>query len=98
MEILWEKLTFWKKLKKVEYRLQSSPWEDSTWVEITSGKYSGVIFSYGKVSVDTDHSEIPILKFDYNIVSKGACQNLEDNEEFVNTIGDILMDIIINNE
>ena len=99
MEALWEKLLFWKKPKKVEYRFQQSPWDDSTWVEITSGKYTGVVFSYGHVKIDYEIG-VPKLTFNYNIISFGNLDtnSLKDNQEFVIIIGDILTEIIIENE
>jgi hypothetical protein len=99
MEALWEKLRFWKKPKKVEYRFQQSPIDDSTWVEITSGKYSGVVFSYGYVRIEHEIG-IPRLSFNYSIIHFGSlnASSLTNNEEFVTILGDILTEIIIENE
>jgi hypothetical protein len=99
MEILWEKIQFWKKSKRVEYRFQQSPIDDSTWVEITSGKYAGVIYSYGFVKIDHEIG-IPKLNFNYNVIHFGnfKTNDLFNNEEFVTVMGDILTEIIIENE
>jgi hypothetical protein len=101
METLWKKLLFWKnKKKKFDYRLQNSEWDDSTWVEITLGKYSGVIFSYGLVRLEDVEIGIPKLKFNYNIISSGSFNkdDLINDEEFVIIAGDIITDLIIKNE
>jgi hypothetical protein len=100
METLWKKLLFWKNLKKFDYRLQNSPWDDSTWVEITSGKYSGVIFSYGYVRLEDVEIGVPRLKFNYNIIESGkfSKDDLTNDEEFVIIMGDILTEVIIKNE
>ncbi len=99
MAALWEKIQFWKRPKKVEYRLQNSPLEDDTWIEITSGKYAGVIFSYGYVKIDHEIG-IPKLCFSYNVIDFGNFEtsDLFNNEEFVIIMGDILTEIIIENE
>lgn len=99
MENFLKMIMFWKKPKKIEYRFQQSPWDDATWVEITSGKYSGVIFSYGMVKLNQD-SYIPQLSFDYKIHELGThtMEHLTGNEEFITIMGDILTEIIIENE
>lgn len=57
-------------------------------IELTSGRYSGVIYSYGKVEFP-DELE-PILSFEY-ILHEG---NIEEVDNFKKTIGDILVEII----
>jgi hypothetical protein len=99
MAALWEKLPWSKKPKKVEYRFQQSESDDSTLVEITSGEYTGVVYSYGMVKLKPE-SVIPILQFNYNIYHSGQHdkQALQNNDNFVTIIGDILTEIIIQNE
>lgn len=100
METLWEKVQFWKpKRKKLNYKLQNSPSDDGTWIEITSGKYSSVVYSYGKVKF-SDEFDIPKLSFDYNIINSGQhdINVLQNDQEFVIIMGDILTEIIIQNE
>jgi len=89
----------WKKTPKIEYKFTESPYDDATWVEITSGVYSGVVFSYGMVSLDQD-SYLPQLKFNYNILQSGkhTIDSLTNDDEFVTIMGDILTEIIIENE
>lgn len=101
MENFWRMITFWKKPKKIEYRLIPSPIEcdDSTWVEIASGDYTGVTFCYGTIKLNQD-SYIPQLSFDYVLHALGnhSVEQLTGNEEFITIMGDILTEIIIENE
>ena len=99
METLWEKLLFWKKPKKTEYRFQYSEFDDSTMVEITSGPYAGVVHSYGMVKLNHE-TGTPVLQFDYSILKSGQHDKeaLKDDKNYVIIIGDILTEIIIENE
>lgn len=94
-----EKILFWKKKKKTKYRFQSSPWDDSTWVEITHGKFQGVIYSYGYVRFMSE-IEVGKLQFDYNVINSGkySKEELKNNSDFVTIMGDILTEIIIEND
>jgi predicted restriction endonuclease len=97
MATLWEKLQFWKK-QKLKYKFQYRE-GDSTWVEITSGTYAGVIYSYGTVKF-VPESGVAKLQFNYNILHSGEhdLEGLQNDAEFVNVMGDILTEIIIENE
>lgn len=97
MVALWEKMFQKKKLPK--YKFQNSPWDESTWVEITEGKYSSVVFSYGMVRFSWE-LDIPKLKFSYNILHSGNhdLDLLKNDQEFVTIMGDILTEVIITNE
>ena len=97
MATLWEKLQFWKK-QKPKYRFQYRE-GDTTWVEITSGTYAGVIFSYGTVKF-VPESIVAKLQFTYTILHSGEhdLEGLKDDAEFVTVMGDILTEIIIENE
>jgi hypothetical protein len=97
MVALWERMFQKKKLPK--YKFQTSEDNESTWVQITSGKYAGVIYSYGTVRFVPD-SGIAKLQFDYNIVHSGEhdIDRLKNSQEFVIIMGDILTEIIIENE
>lgn len=97
MATLWEKLLFWKK-KTPKYRFQS--FEDAiTWIEITSGVYSGVVFSVSSVKF-SDEFGYPKLSFNYNIISYGSIdkESLNSDSGFVTIMGDILTEIIIKYE
>jgi hypothetical protein len=97
MATLWEKLLFWKK-QKPKYKFQYRE-GDATWVEITSGVYIGVIFSYGTVKF-VPESIVAKLEFTYNILHSGEHDRdrLQNDAEFVTVMGDILTEIIIENE
>ena len=58
-------------------------------------KFSGVIYSYGRISVPEPTSEgMAQLSFDYNIEDNNNIPRDEFDEEFFTLIGDILVDII----
>lgn len=98
MEILWEKIPFWKNQKKTpDYKFQNR--DEVTWIEITSGSYAGVIYSYGKVRLNSEIG-FPKLEFSYNIIHSGEhdLHDLQDDQEFVIVMGDILTEIIIEYE
>ena len=98
MAAFLEKMKFWKK-KKPQYRFQTSEENESTWVEITSGKYAGVIYSYGTVRFVPEFG-VAKLQFNYDILHSGehSKEVLKNSQEFVTIIGDILTEIIIENE
>ena len=98
METLWEKILWWKKPKKTEYKFYNHD-KDFTSIEITSGPYSGVIYSYGKVKLDQE-SVIPQLKFSFMVMNSGnfELEALEKDQDFVKIMDDILTEIIIENE
>ena len=67
-------------------------------IMITKGKYDGVIYQYGRVSVAEEESEdgkMP-LSFQYNVIDEVGHdkEELEKSNEFKNTLGDILVDIL----
>jgi hypothetical protein len=100
MAVLWAKIQFWKPKKKIpEYRFQEAPMSDGTWVEITTGEYANVVYSYGKVSF-SDELGVPKLQFGYSILHSGHydLDGLQTDQNFVTIMGDILTDIIIKNE
>ena len=60
-----------------------------------SHKFSGVIYSYGRISVPEPTSDgFAELSFDYNIEDNNNIPRDEFGEEFFTLIGDILVDII----
>jgi len=63
---------------------------------IKGGKFDGVIYNYGKVSVpkkENDDGTLP-FRFEYNIIDNVGISREEFGEEFFILIGDILVDII----
>ena len=67
-------------------------------IMITKGKYEGIIYQYGRVSVAEEENEdgkMP-LSFDYNVgdVNGHEKEELDSSTEFKNTLGDILVEIL----
>ena len=69
--------------------------EDYTAVRIGGGNYSGVILVYGTVGFRElpDTSEEKCVTFDFQVLQNPRKIALED-DSFVNTIGEILIDIM----
>ena len=67
-------------------------------IMITKGKYEGIIYQYGRVSVaeeENKNGEMP-LSFNYNIVDINGHdkEELDSSTDFKNTLGDILVEIL----
>ena len=71
---------------------------DDKWASvcIKGGKFDGVIYNYGKVSVSEKENQDGTLpfKFDYSIIDNIGISREDFGEEFFILIGDILVDII----
>ena len=79
-----------RKIPKIKYLDKLSP-VDTAVIEIQEGKYKGVQYFYQKVDLkDVENFK---LKFEYNII-EGNVKLPEDEEDFINTIGDILTQIV----
>ena len=65
-------------------------------IRIKTGKFSGIEYSYGKVSFDESAEGIPDehlqMNFQYFIIKNP--NNIEDNDELKSTVGDILVELI----
>ena len=72
--------------------------QDQTCIGLTekSGKYHGVVYKYGVVSVAEEENEDGTLpfRFEYDIVDNYGVSKDEFGEEFFTLIGDILVHII----
>ena len=72
---------------------------DDNWASICikGGKFDGVIYNYGKVSVSSEKENedgtLP-FQFEYNIIDNVGIPREEFGEEFFTLIGDILVEII----
>ena len=67
-------------------------------IMVTQGKYEGIIYQYGKVSIpesEDENGNMP-LSFKYNIIDYSGHnqEDLESSVEFKNTLGDILVEIL----
>ena len=65
-------------------------------IRIKTGKFSGIEYSYGKVSFDESAEGIPDkhlqMNFQYFIIKNP--NDIEDNDELKSTVGDILVELI----
>ena len=65
-------------------------------IGIKTGKYAGVVYKYGKVSLgeETNEGQMP-FKFEFDILDSNLIPREEFNgDEFPKLIGDILVDVI----
>ena len=67
-----------------------------------AGFYQGVVYRYGKVSIPqteemTQEGDLP-FRFEYDIVDSNGLEQSWFEESFFKLIGDILVDIITNEE
>ena len=70
--------------------------EEMQCIGIRKGKYEGVVYKYGKVSLgeETWDGELP-FRFEYDILDNNMIPREEfDNDNFFKLLGDILVDII----
>lgn len=104
MEVLWQKMQFWKKTSMTptegkDYELVNFKDSDITGIEILTGKFKGIIYHYTGARVAQNPGDpIPRLQFGYNLVELGTfdVQSLQDDDEFVTMLGDILTNILTN--
>ena len=72
--------------------------KEDNWASICimGGRYSGIIYKYGKVSVATEENAEGnlTLRFDYNIVDDYGISEEELHDDFRDLLGDILVDIM----
>ena len=81
---------------KSKYMFVSQAEDEWASVCIKGGKFDGVIYNYGKVSVpekENDDGYLP-FRFEYNIIDNVGISREDFGEEFFILIGDILVDII----
>jgi|TARA_B100000497_G_C7621778_1_gene373557 hypothetical protein len=67
-----------------------------------AGLYQGVVYRYGKVSIPrteelTEEGDLP-FRFEYDIVDSNGLEQEHFGQDFFKLIGDILVDIITNEE
>lgn len=67
-------------------------------IKLASGDYSGVEYRYGKVSIEEDSErDNAYLTFEFDVVDSNEKENLEEDMQFKNHIGDILTSIMMKN-
>ena len=69
--------------------------EDMQLIGIKKGKFHGVVYKYGKVSLgeETEDGNLT-FKFEFDILDNNLIHKEEFKEDWTNLIGDILVDII----
>ena len=70
--------------------------DDFSCIKLTEGKFKDIIFHYGKVGFAKDPNpdgQLP-MKFDYTVDKNPKNLILLDNEEFIDYIGDILLELL----
>ena len=70
--------------------------DDGYWIELLEEPFEGVRYSYGKVEFIDPEVEggDATLKFDYNVYDQRLVIQLEHDNQFHKTIGDILVELI----
>ena len=69
---------------------------DYSSIKLTEGKFKDIIYHYGKVSFASEENadgKLP-MKFDYTIDKNPNDVDLLDNQEFIDYIGDILLELL----
>jgi len=72
--------------------------KEDNWASIclTGGRYSGIIYQYGKVSLAIEENtkgDLP-LSFEYSIIDDFGIPEGELHDDFRDLLGDILVDIM----
>lgn len=86
------------KTKTRRYTFAQKEGEEHSCVKITEGKFKDVIYHYGRVafapeSEKQSDGKLP-MKFDYTVRKNPNELILLDNKEFIDYIGDILLEIL----
>ena len=82
---------------KDRYTFVTQEGQNWTCIGIRGGKFDGVIYKYGKVSVSEEEDEKGNLpfRFEYDILDNNMIPRAEfDDDDFFKLLGDILVDII----
>ena len=101
MEVLCEKMMFWKKPKMLEegkdFAFVDFKNTDITGIQMIAGNYEGVVYHYHQAKV-VEEGEMARLKFGFTIIHPGKhdIDLLKDDEDFVTIMGDILTQVITN--
>ena len=82
--------------KSWRYVFAQQEGKDYSCVKLTEGKFKDVIYHYGKVSFAAEENpdgKLP-MKFDYTVDKNPNDIDLLDNQEFIDYIGDILLELL----
>ena len=80
---------------KDSYVFVESTSQDQTCIGIQDGKFAGVVYKYGKVSVGDERKEgnMP-FKFEFEIVDNNSIPKEQFGDDWSKLIGDILVNIM----
>ena len=81
---------------KDQYVFITNKDENMQCIGIRKGKFEGVVYKYGKVSLgeETKDGNLP-FRFEYDILDNNMIPREEfDDDNFFNLLGDILVDVI----
>ena len=80
--------------KNRKYAFVQREGDDFTCIKLLEGKYKGIIYKYGKVGFAKEEKSDGTLpmKFDYDIIFNPHEESSIDKQEFIDYIGDILIE------
>ena len=80
---------------KDSYVYVESTSQDQTCIGIQDGKFAGVVYKYGKVSVGEEQEKgfMP-FKFEFEIIDNNSIPKEQFGDDWTKLIGDILVDIM----
>ena len=86
------------KTKTRRYVFAQKEGTDYSCVKLTEGKFKDVIYHYGRVQLAEEKEELPDgrlpMRFDYTVDKNPNDLELLDNKEFIDYIGDILLELL----
>ena len=86
------------KTKTRKYVFAQKDVTDYSCIKLTEGKFKDVIYHYGRVQLAEEKEELPDgrlpMRFDYTVDKNPNDLELLDNKEFIDYIGDILLELL----
>ena len=82
--------------KNKKYAFVQKEGDDFTCIKLLQPPYKGIIYKYGKVGFakeEDDKGNLP-MKFDYDIIFNPHEETSIDKQEFIDYIGDILLELL----
>ena len=83
---------------KKKYVFVQKDGDDFSCIKLLEGKYKGIIYKYGKVGFAKEENPDGTLpmKFDYDIIFNPHEETSIDKQDFIDYIGDILIELMEN--
>ena len=79
-----------------DYVFVEKPGEDFTAIKLISGPFADIVYKYGKVGFAPESEKVGDklpMKFDYTVIENRIMADT-DSQEFINHIGDILVEVM----